>query len=137
MPNITGHCLCGQVRYESKGEPVFVQSCHCKTCQRHSGAAFSTLIAVLREMITVTGDVRTFTEPGGTSGEPIHRRFCPNCGSPVTVEREGSPRVLLFAGTLDDTGFVKPTANIFCESAQSWVALSPDVPNFPKYPPLS
>jgi hypothetical protein len=43
--------------------------------------------------------------------------------------------VLLFAGTLDDTSFVKPTANIFCESAQSWVPLSPDVPNFSKYPP--
>jgi hypothetical protein len=37
----------------------------------------------------------------------------------VVVEVEGSPRIVVTAGTLDDTGFVKPTTNVFCEEAQS------------------
>jgi hypothetical protein len=41
---------------------------------------------------------------------------------------------MILAGTLDDTSFVKPTMNIFCESAQSWVQMSTDTENFPGYP---
>ena len=65
----------------------------------------------------------------------MHRHFCPNCGSPIIIEREGSPRIVIMAGTLDDTSFVKPTMNIFCESAQSWVPMSPDAQNFARYHP--
>jgi hypothetical protein len=133
MPNMTGRCLCGQVHYTANAEPVAMMACHCKTGQRHSGTAFSTLVVVPREAVTVTGNLKTYTEPGGTSGEPMHRRFCPDCGSPVIFEREGSPRIIIAAGTLDETSFVKPTMNIFCESAQSWVPLSPDTQNFLRY----
>ena len=133
MPNMTGRCLCGQVHYAGDTEPVVMMACHCKTCQRHSGTAFSTLVAVPRDAVSITGDLKTYTEPGGVSGEPLHRRFCPNCGSPVILEREGSPRILLLAGTLDDTSFVKPSVNIFCESAQSWVPMSPEMKSFPRY----
>ncbi len=133
MSSMTGRCLCGQVHYTGEADPIFTLCCHCKTCQRHSGAPFTTVIAVPREKITFPGSPSTYTEPGGTSGEPIHRRFCANCGSPVILEREGSPRLLLLAGTLDDTSFVKPTANIFCDNAQSWVPFSPDMPRFSGY----
>jgi hypothetical protein len=135
MPKMSGRCLCGQVRYAGEAEPEFMRCCHCKTCQRHLGTAFSTLVAVPRDSITVKGSLNTYTEPGGTSGEPMHRHFCPNCGSPIIIEREGSPRVVVMAGTLDDTSFVKPTMNIFCESAQSWVPMSSDAQNFPRYHP--
>jgi len=135
MPRMSGRCLCGQVQYAGEAEPEFIRCCHCKTCQRHLGTAFSTLVAVPRASIAVTGSLKTYTEPGGTSGEPMHRHFCPNCGSPIIIEREGSPRIVIMAGTLDDTSFVKPTMNIFCESAQSWVPMSPDAQNFARYHP--
>ena len=35
----TGGCLCGAIRYETVGEPVFSLRCHCRDCQRQSGAA--------------------------------------------------------------------------------------------------
>jgi len=35
----TGGCLCGAIRYETAGEPVFTLRCHCRDCQRQSGAA--------------------------------------------------------------------------------------------------
>jgi hypothetical protein len=133
MPKMTGKCLCGQVHYSGEAEPIVMLACHCKDCQRHLGTAFSTLVGVPREAVSIEGNLKTYTAPGGTSGEPMNRHFCPNCGSPIIIEKEGSPRILILAGTLDDTSFVKPSMNIFCESAQSWVPLSSDTQNFPRY----
>jgi hypothetical protein len=41
---ITGGCLCGDTKYTGIGEPKWVVHCHCKLCQRHSGAAFLTYV---------------------------------------------------------------------------------------------
>jgi hypothetical protein len=133
MPRMTGGCLCGAVRYQGEAEPIFVRACHCKDCQRFTGTAFITVIAVPKGTIRFTGPLTTYTQPGGTSGLPLHRRFCAVCSSPVAVEVEGSARTVITAGTLDDTTFVRPTANIFCEAAQSWVPMSPDMEKHPRY----
>ncbi len=132
MPKMTGGCLCGGVRYEGEAEPVFMRACHCKECQRFTGTAFLTVVAVPREAIRITGGLKTHTRPGG-SGLTVHRRFCPECGSPVVVDVEGSPRTGIMAGTLDDTSFVKPSSNMFCDEAQSWVPMSPDAKNYPGF----
>jgi hypothetical protein len=83
--------------------------------------------------ITVTGPVKTYTEPGGQSGEPFHRRFCAECGTPLIWEREGGPRTLVTAGTLDDKSLFKPRISIFCASAQPWVPITEDTENYPGY----
>jgi hypothetical protein len=41
MPQITGGCLCGVVRFSANAEPAFVGICHCKDCQKFSGSAFA------------------------------------------------------------------------------------------------
>ena len=42
----TGGCLCGAIRYESSGEPVFALQCHCRDCQRQSGSAYVAAVRV-------------------------------------------------------------------------------------------
>ena len=130
---MTGGCLCGSVRYEGEAEPILMRACHCKECQRFTGSAFVTTVAVPVESIAITGSMTTCTRPGGTSGLPLHRRSCPRCGSPVVVQVEGSMRMVIMAGTLDDTAFFRPKANIFCEEAQSWAPMSPDTERHPRY----
>ncbi len=41
--------------------------------------------------------------------------------------RDDTDRINITAGTLDDTSFFKPTANIYCETRQSWVPLAPEM----------
>ena len=36
-----GHCTCGAVRYRMTSRPLFVHCCHCRWCQRETGAAFA------------------------------------------------------------------------------------------------
>jgi hypothetical protein len=133
MARITGGCLCGAVRYVTDAEPDRTIVCHCTICQRHIGSAFATLVAFPAGSIEVTGALNTYTEPGGTTGEPMHRRFCPGCGTPIILEREKGARTLIMGGTLDDTSIVRPTVNLFCASAQAWVPITPDTENLPGY----
>jgi len=131
MAQISGGCLCGKVRYETKAEPLFMGICHCSSCQKQAGSAFGTSVAVPKQALSIKGTVKTYAHKGG-SGKVVNRRFCPDCGSPVITEAEALPDVVIIkAGTLDDTSWLKPTAEIFCENAQPWVQLGGGMQRFP------
>ena len=131
---IEGGCLCGKVRYSADAEPAFVGVCHCKNCQKGVGAAFATVVALPKPALSVQGDLKTFDDRGD-SGKILFRRFCPECGSSIMDEAEAMPGVvMILTGTLDDASWVKPTMQIYCDSAQPWVKLEGDMKSFPKMP---
>lgn len=131
---IEGGCLCGKVRYSGEAEPIFVGVCHCATCQKSSGTAFNTVVAVPKPAVTVTGTVNTFQGKGDT-GNATYKRFCPNCGSPVQIEAAVMADVVMIpVGTLDDASAVKPAMQIYCDSAQSWALLEGGIQSFAKMP---
>jgi hypothetical protein len=75
--------------------------------------------------------VKTYTEPGGQSGKPFHRRFCAECGTPMIWERNGDPRTLITVDTMDDKPTFKPGINNFCSSEKLWVPTMQDSENLP------
>jgi hypothetical protein len=129
----SGGCLCGAVRYEADAEPLRQFVCHCTRCQRHTGSAFLTAIAFPRGSVRVQGALKTYTEPGGTSREPFHRQFCQDCGTPILLERQGAPRTVIAAGTLDDRSLFQPTTNLFCDFAQDWIVIPREMENLRGY----
>jgi hypothetical protein len=131
---IEGGCLCGKVRYAADAEPAFVGVCHCKNCQKASGTAFRVVLAIPKPALSVQGALKTFDDQGD-SGKTLHRRFCPECGSSIMTEVEGgSGFAIVMAGSLDDPSWVKPTMEIYYDSAQPWVELSGERQRFPKMP---
>lgn len=138
MSKIAGSCLCGAIKYASSVEPVMVAVCHCTRCQKQSGGAFSVNVAIPKGSLQVTSGTTTVFRDTGTSGQPVYRHFCSSCGSPIYSDVVATPQLdWLKAGTLDDTSWVKPAANIWCESAQNWVAYSEGMPRFPQNPPAA
>ena len=134
MASITGGCLCGRVRYIVTGEPAFSGLCHCRNCKRYTGSAFEALIAFPAASVSVQGELRTYDDTGD-SGQPVHRRFCPNCGSGVVNEVDVLPGVtIVLAGTLDDPAAFKPAMDVYWSSAQPWVHTSDERTRFPKMP---
>jgi hypothetical protein len=134
MPEMTGGCLCGQVRYKANAEPALTAICHCKNCQKQAGSAFSIVVAVPESALTIQGTTKTYNDKGD-SGKPVDRIFCPECGSPIISVAPALPGLsIIKAGTLDDTSWLKPTMEIFCDSAQPWLTLPGSMQRFPKMP---
>jgi hypothetical protein len=131
---LEGGCLCGKVRYSADAEPIFAGVCHCSTCQKGSGTAFNTVVAVPKPAVSISGPVSTY-EGKGDSGNATYRRFCSACGSPVQVEAAIMADVVMIpVGTLDDPGAIKPAMQIYCDSAQPWALLEGGIQRFAKMP---
>jgi hypothetical protein len=129
---ITGGCLCGQVRYGVEEQPKLNIVCHCASCRRHSGSAFSAAALVPRDKITIAGETRVYAETSD-AGNEIKRAFCPNCDPSLYSEAAACPGdLVLQAGTIDDPHWFKPRANFWTDSAMPWVPIDPECKNFPQ-----
>ena len=121
---LDGRCLCGSLTYRCDGEPLVTVVCHCKDCQRQTGSAFSIFVVVPRATLHVGGDtLATYVTVGADSGEERRRQFCSKCGSPVvTLLAEQPELAVIKAGTLNDPSWLSPTLEVWCGSAQPWLA---------------
>jgi len=64
-----------------------------------------------------------------TSGNIVHREFCPACGTPVFTQSEARTHVKgVRAGTLDDPEIGKPQLIVWISEAPSWAVFDPDLP---------
>ena len=130
-----GGCTCGELRYRMKALPMIVHCCHCRWCQRETGASFA-LNAVIesRELELLSGAPETIDTPSASGrGQQIVR--CPRCRIAVWSHYAGSGPVLSFVrvGTLDHPDRFPPDAHIFTASRQPWVVLPSGTPAFPEF----
>lgn len=131
----TGGCLCGAVRYESAGEPLFSLQCHCRDCQRASGTAYVAAMRVPAAEFRVTHGEPKHYATTSDAGNTVTRAFCGECGSPLFIQVSTRPDIVgLRVGTLDDPSEFRPEANIFVKSAQPWVHMDPALPKHDTYP---
>src|SRR5258708_12271527 len=102
MAEMTGGCLCGQVRYTANADPVFVGVCHCTHCQKQTGTAFSVLVGIPKSAMSIQGRLKTFHHTGD-SRQPVDRNFCPESRPPIFSDVAVMPGLTFIkAGTLDD-----------------------------------
>ena len=117
---LTGGCLCGSVRYETKSEPLFGVICHCRDCQRASGNGYVPVFGVPKASLVVKGKTKSYTVTGG-SGRPTIRHFCPNCGSMLLGEPLVAPDLItLYLGGMDDPPEFKPDYVQYTRQRPGW-----------------
>ena len=134
--NLTGGCRCGAIRYECPDAVIFAGHCHCRDCQYASGGAYSTVVGVASESVTIEGETSAFTVDAA-SGNTVTRRFCASCGSPLFSELSANPGMLILkAGSLDDPGRVTPAMHIWTDSSPAWAETSGQIPEFSGQPDL-
>jgi hypothetical protein len=127
---ISGGCLCGAVRYATEAEPIITRLCWCRVCQYFAtgNAAVSTCFP--SEGLSVTGELRDFVSTAD-SGNRMHRRFCPVCGTHMFSEAESRPHlVFVRVGTFDDPDRAQPAATIWTASAPRWACIDESLPKW-------
>jgi hypothetical protein len=136
MPTqLTGGCACGAIRYKYSGDAAFAGNCYCRDCQRSSGAAMASVMAVPKTAFKLLKGEARYYEVTADNGNKIKRGFCSNCGSPMFALLEMMPDVVAIrAASLDDPNQFKPAVNLFMSSAPSWAPISEHLPKFPKMP---
>ena len=129
-----GGCLCGNIRYQVTGEPVFQSLCYCTDCQTISGAAGYAAYGVPIDSLTVTRGEPVRYSVTADSGRINTRLFCGVCGSRVFAQLDELGFASVNGFTLDDRNHFKPTSINCPESAPDWCQLDAALETFPPVP---
>jgi len=120
-----GGCTCRHVRYRLTTKPMFVHCCHCRWCQRETGASFALNALMESDRVRLLqGDVEVIDTPSNSGkGQRINR--CPKCRVALWSNYGGGGDAIRFVrvGTLDDPDRLPPDIHIFTASKQPWVVL--------------
>ncbi|MFC6634198.1 GNAT family N-acetyltransferase [Microbulbifer taiwanensis] len=118
MTDVTyrGGCHCGAIRFEAKGAPKFVARCHCDSCRRTTGGAFSTWVGFEDPQVEWLSDADCYC-----SSEGVRRGFCKQCGTPLSYQSDkwvGETHFLI--GVFDEPYQFVPSGDVFTEEALPW-----------------
>jgi hypothetical protein len=125
-----GGCECGRVRYRLEGDPIFVNCCHCRQCQKLSGSAFAMNAMVERDRVAVTDGAEALETARGGGAR------CGACGVILwgTHPMFGENILFLRVGTLDEGEALAPDAHFFVRSKHPWVTVPEGIPAFETLP---
>lgn len=130
---VEGGCQCGAVRYRLNAPPLSVYNCHCKDCQRFSGAAWSMSMIVKTDDFAVSGQTVHY-DKRAESGNVIRMHFCANCHGWLWNDPPAGGIKVVRAGSLDDLDWAVPVGNIWTDSRAKWVEIDPALTNFARGP---
>jgi hypothetical protein len=131
-----GGCLCGVVRFQICGKPEWSAHCHCRSCQKAFGAAFTTWCKVKAENFALTkGQIKICeTSPG------IERGFCGKCGTSLTYGAKRpvdgnnwSEDTWFAATTLDNPAIASPQSHVYVSHRQPWIKLDDGLKTFEQF----
>jgi hypothetical protein len=130
-----GGCDCRTVRYRMTSRPLFVHCCHCRWCQRESGASFALNAMIEADRVELLqGEPEVVDTPSNSGkGQKISR--CPDCRVALWSNYAGAGDAVRFVrvGTLDEPDHLPPDIHIFTESKQPWFELPAGTPAMKEY----
>jgi len=121
---ITGGCLCGAVRYEASEPPTDSAYCHCRMCQRWTGAPVSAAVCFrIAALATTHGQPKFYN-----SSPSVERGFCSDCGSSLLARYSDFGEVWVKIGSLDNPQNALPQRHMSIESQLPWHVIADDLP---------
>jgi hypothetical protein len=129
-----GSCLCGDVAWETEGEPERVMNCHCSRCRRGRGTAHATnaFYPVAKFRWIREGQRSSYPLPGAKF---FTQDFCSRCGGLVARVIGDTGRVLVPCGALDNDPRKAPAGHIFVANKAPWFTIGDALPQWDGYPP--
>jgi len=122
---LDGGCDCAQVRYRMKTRPLFVHCCHCRWCQRETGASFALNAMIETDRLELLGAPPELVDTPSESGRGQRIARCPRCRIALWSHYAGGGPAVAFVrvGTLDEPDHLRPDIHIYTASKQPWVVI--------------
>lgn len=135
MVKFSGGCLCGSIRYTILQQPILAYTCNCRFCQKDTGTAYRSALAILNENVELIGkDFSVYTYKSVEHGRELYKNFCPDCGTTISLKTERFPeRQVIMIGTLDDPSQIELSTHMFAEEAFDWVEFPKDHVVYPRH----
>lgn len=130
-----GGCDCRAVRYRMESRPLFVHCCHCRWCQRESGASFALNAMIETDRVSLLAGEPELVDTPSESGRGQRVARCHRCRIAIWSNYAGAGLAVRFVrvGTLDEPDRLPPDIHIFTASKQSWVVLPSGTPAVSEY----
>src|SRR5260370_6896407 len=77
--SLEGHCTCSAVRYRMTSKPLFVHCCHCRWCQRETGASFALNALIEADRVILLKGAPEVVNTPSHSGKGKKIARCPPC----------------------------------------------------------
>jgi hypothetical protein len=123
---LTGHCLCGRVRFEISEPPVSASYCHCTRCQRRTGTGASANARVEPGSYRILAGEELVREWSPPDDGHI-KAFCGECGSALYSRAQDDPRVTgVRLGTIDGDPGIRPSHRHHVATAVVWEDIPDD-----------
>ena len=124
---VEGGCTCRAVRYRLLAAPMVVHCCHCRWCQRETGASFALNAVLEADRIELIQGLPEQIDTPSQSGKGQKIWRCPSCRIALWSNYAGGGETVRFlrVGTLDNPDAFPPDIHVFTASKQPWVLLPP------------
>jgi hypothetical protein len=131
----TGGCTCRAVRFAMASAPLIVHCCHCRWCQRETGAAFALNAMIEADRVQLLAGAPDLVLTPSLSGRGQKIARCPQCRVALWSHYCGAGDRVSFVrvGTLDDPDAFAPDVHIYSESKQPWVVIPQGARVFAQY----
>ena len=123
---ITGGCLCGAVRYELDPVPGSNTCCHCRMCQKATGAPVVGITLLPIDAIRYTsGQPKAYK-----SSDIAERGFCAECGTSLYYRAFLAELIGILTATLDNPNHYPFDGHYGVEGQLNWISFDDDSPRY-------
>lgn len=122
----SGSCLCGAVRFRTRGTLRGVVYCHCSQCRKQTGHFVAATNSADKDLtIEDNGSLNWFA-----ASAYARRGFCRTCGSLLFWKRDGADTISIMAGAFDKPSSLKGESHIFVSDKGDYYEICDGLPQF-------
>lgn len=129
LPEVSGGCYCGRVRYRARSVGRDVTECHCSQCRQQSGHRYAgTGVRTSNLEIEGAGNLTWFR-----ASPDAERGFCSTCGSHLFWKRTREDHTGILAASVDAPTGLRVVKHIFVGDKGDYYDITDGLPQFEGY----
>ena len=121
-----GSCLCGAVRFTTRGALRGVVYCHCSQCRKQTGHYYAATNVADGDLSVEGAEDLTWY----AASPEAKRGFCRVCGSALFWKRNGSDVTSVMAGAFDGPSGLTGRAHIFVADKGDYYEIDDGLPRY-------